>query len=212
MGKDKLKEQNMDCVSIKKSTILYMIFLYAGIGISQNVYDNFEGGSIVTYNLIYAGKLDTLSANPSPGDLNNSATCAKYTRSGQRYDNIKMIFKNKLTDVSRYAKHTSSQKIKLKIYTTAPVGTLVEIHLGKNSGNAYPVGIHSQFQALTTVSGKWEELEFKFSQIPHGSKTADADVNQITLLFNPYVATVESYYFDDLTGPAQENVISAKDN
>jgi hypothetical protein len=124
-----------------------------------------------------------------------------------------MVLKNKLANVSDYAKHNQPKHLKLKIYTTAPVGTLIEVHLGKSTGNAYPQGTHSQYQAFTSVSGRWEELEFTFSQIPPGSKTTENEINQITLLFNPYMSTVETYFFDELTGPgiAPGNVISSKE-
>ena len=90
----------------------------------------------------------------------------------------------------------------MKIYTSAPAGTLVEILLGsKNRNNDYPAGTNSQYQAYTTVSNKWEQLEFKFSQIPQGSETSTKEVDQVTLLFNPNSSTSDTYYFDDITGP-----------
>lgn len=154
------------------------------------------------YDLKKAGKLDSAFLNPAPSSVNSSATCARYERSRIRFDNIKMSLSGKLTGINAYATYLGTPlKIKLKVFTTAPVGTLVEIHLGKNLGNAYPEGTHSQYQAITTISGKWEELEFKFSQIPKGSQTPATEVNQVTLLFNPYVNSGEMFYFDDLTGP-----------
>jgi len=80
----------------------------------------------------------------------------------------------KLADVSPFATYLGiPPKIKMKIYTTAPVGTLVEILLGsKNGNNDYPAGTNSQYQAYTTVSNGWQQLEFKFSQIPQGSETS----------------------------------------
>jgi hypothetical protein len=90
----------------------------------------------------------------------------------------------------------------MKIYTTAPVGTLVEILLGSRQGNNdYPAGTNSQYQAYTSVTNKWEELEFKFSQIPQGSETSTTQIDQVTLLFNPNSANSDKYYFDDITGP-----------
>jgi hypothetical protein len=78
----------------------------------------------------------------------------------------------------------------------------VEVLLGaKRGNNDYPAGTHSQYQAYTTVSGAWEELHFKFSQIPQGSETAGDQIDQIVLLFNPNSSNSDTYYFDDLTGP-----------
>jgi hypothetical protein len=92
--------------------------------------------------------------------------------------------------------------LKMKVFTSAPPGTLVEILLGSKRGNNdYPAGTNSQYQAYTTKSNEWEQLEFKFSQIPQGSETSFSQIDQITLLFNPNSATSDAYYFDELTGP-----------
>ena len=191
---------------MEKCTLLLLAFLaYAGAANSQSqAYDNFEGKKFVSYGS-KNGVLDTVAKNPAPGGVNTSAKCAMYVRNrSKKFDNIKMNITGKLSDVSTYATYTGiPPKIKLKVYTTAPAGTLVEILLGDKQGNnAYPEGTHSQFQAHTTVSNAWEELEFKFAQIPEGSKTTSSQVNQITLLFNPNSSSSDTYYFDDLSGPS----------
>ncbi|MCW3075616.1 MAG: hypothetical protein JWO32_225 [Bacteroidetes bacterium] len=192
----------MDSRITKQSIFLLMLCISNFPLFCQQTYDNFEGEKHVVYNLKKAGKLDSVAVNPFPNSVNSSATCAKYERSRIRYDNIKMNLAGKLSGVNAYATYMGTPpKIKLKVYTTAPIGTLVEIHLGKNTGNAYPEGTHSQYQAITTVSGKWEELEFKFSQTPQGSQTPATEVNQVTLLFNPYYNSTEVFYFDELVGP-----------
>jgi hypothetical protein len=170
---------------------------------SQTVYDNFEGNKAVRYSA-KNGVLDTMVANPAPNDVNKSAKCAMYVRNrAQKFDNIKMPLSGKLSDVSNYATYLGvPPKLKMKIYTTAPVGTMVEILLGdKSMNNTFPGGTNSQYQAHTTVSGAWEELEFKFAQIPEGSETPTTGVDQITLLFNPNSESSDTYYFDDITGP-----------
>lgn len=179
-------------------------------GFGQQVYDNFEGNYFITYNLKKAGKLDSTAANPLKDKVNPSSKCAMYTRGKQRFDNIKMEIKGKLTNVDKYATYEGiPPKIKMKIFSTAPIGTMVEIQLGKKSGMSYPEGTHSQYQALTTVTGKWEELEFKFSQIPPGSQTSTSEIDQAILLFNPNTNGSELYYFDDITGPSIETTTVA---
>ena len=179
----------------------------------QEVYDNFEGNSKVTYDLKKGGKMDSAAANPKPDNANDSWGCAEYTRSRQRYDNIKMNLNGTLGEVGAYSTYSGTpKKLKLKVFTTAPVGTLVEIHLGKSTGNAYPEGTHSQYQAFTSVSGKWEVLEFKFAQIPPGSKTLASSINQVTLMFNPYMNTDETFYFDDLEGPPLQPAVTLKED
>jgi hypothetical protein len=104
--------------------------------------------------------------------------------------------------VAAYASHDeAAPKMKLKLYTTAPAGTIVEIQLGKKEGNAYPEGTHSQYQAVTTTTGQWEELEFRFVQTPEGSRTSSREVDQVTLLFMPGTNHMQTFYFDELQGP-----------
>lgn len=172
------------------------------------VYDNFEGNKFIHYAEKF-GVLDSMAKNPKPDEVNKSEKCGKYTRNAsKKFDNIKMQLPADLTDVSPYATHYGTPpKLKMKIYTSAPVGTLVEILLGnKHRNNEYPAGTNSQYQAHTTTTNQWEELTFTFSQIPEGSKTTTNQVDQVTLLFNPNSSTSDTYYFDDITGPALLNV------
>lgn len=191
--------------NLNKCVVLLLASLFqisSMLGQSQ-VYDNFEGTKFLSYGS-KNGVLDTVVKNPAPNKVNSSAKCALYIRnSGKKFDNIKMNFAGKLTGVSEYATYLGvPPKIKMKIYTNAPVGTLVEFLLGNRLGNnAYPEGTNSQFQAYTTTSNAWEELEFKFAQIPEGSQTSFNQIDQITLLFSPNSASSDTYYFDDITGP-----------
>lgn len=167
------------------------------------VYDDFDGNKSLTYGE-RTGVLDTTAKNPSVDSVNSSQTCALYIRNGsKKFDNIKMPLPALLTDVSPFATYLGvPPKIKMKIFTSAPPGTLVEILLGNRKGNNdYPAGTNSQYQAYTTVSNKWEQLEFKFSQIPQGSETSTTQIDQITLLFNPNSVNSDKYYFDELSGP-----------
>lgn len=190
---------------IKTYLLLFSVLLFpvASVFSQTLAYDNFEGAKSLRYTE-KSGVLDTAASNPAPNNINNSKTCALYVRNAtKKFDNIKMSLSGKLVSVDAYATYTGiPPKLKMKIYTTAPVGTLVEILLGsKGRNNEYPAGTNSQYQAYTTVSGTWEELQFKFSQIPTGSETSPIQVDQITLLFNPNTSTSDTYYFDEITGP-----------
>jgi hypothetical protein len=175
------------------------------IGLAQNqVYDNFDGLKAIRYGERF-GVLDSAAKNPAPNAVNNSERCAMYVRSGARkFSNIKMVLPQNLTGVEAYATYEGiPPRIKMKCYTSAPPGTLVEILLGSRRGNNdYPAGTHSQYQAYTSVSNEWEELEFKFSQVPQGSETSASQIDQIVLMFNPNSSTSDTYYFDELSGPA----------
>jgi hypothetical protein len=193
---------------MKKTKILFsaVLFQAGSLFCQTQIYDNFEGVKVLHYGE-KAGVLDTVSKNPNQSNGNNSEKCAKYVRNGEKkFDVIKMSLMSKLSDssVSAYATYLGiPPKLKMKVFSTAPVGTLIEILLGsKNGNNDYPAGTNSQYQAYTTVSNAWETLEFKFSQIPKGSQTSMSQIDQVTLLFNPNSSTSDTYYFDDLSGPA----------
>lgn len=194
-----------NCIVLISAFIFQVVPASSQNQTSQNqTYDDFEGTKVLYY-AYKNGVLDTMVQNPAPNDVNKSEKCAMYVRNrAQKFDNIKMPLNGKLTDVSPYATYLGvPPRLKMKIYTTAPVGTLVEILLGdKSKNNTYPGGTNSQYQAHTTVSGQWEELEFKFAQIPEGSETPTNGVDQVTLLFNPNSASADTYYFDEISGPA----------
>lgn len=188
---------------LKYAMLCSALFAVTLISAQSQVYDNFEGTKFLYYGA-KNGILDTVVKNPNPNKVNSSPKCALYIRnSGKKFDNIKMNFAGKLSGVSDYATYIGNPpKIKMKIYSTAPVGTLVEFLLGNKLGNnSYPEGTNSQYQAYTTISNAWEELEFKFAQVPEGSQTAFNQIDQITLLFSPNSSSSDTYYFDDITGP-----------
>jgi hypothetical protein len=170
--------------------------------ISQTVYNDHQGNALHTFGQ-RNGILDTTAVNPKPGEVNNSETCVKYRRSREEvYDNIKLELIGSLTNVMSYATYEGNPpKIKMKVFSTAPVGTSIEIQLGKKSETAYPDGVHSQYQAVTKKQNEWEEIQFQFSQIPEGSKVKENEVDRITILFAPNSETNYVFYYDDLTGP-----------
>lgn len=186
------------------SISLLLVFLIQATALfAQQRYDNFEGKKLISYGP-RTGVLDTAVKNPAPNSVDSSAKCALYIRnSTKKFDNIKMTIAGKLAGVSEYATYVGVPlQLKMMVYTSAPVGTLVEILLGsKGRNNEYPAGTHSQYQAYTSTSNAWEELVFKFAQIPEGSETSASQIDQITLLFNPNSSTSDTYYFDNILGP-----------
>ena len=93
-----------------------IVFINCACSMSQEVYDNFEGNSNVIYDLKKAGKMDSAAANPKPDNTNDSRGCAKYTRSRQRFDNIKMNLKGTLGEVGAYSTYSGTpKKLKLKV-------------------------------------------------------------------------------------------------
>jgi hypothetical protein len=192
---------------LKRHILFFSVCLFQAGNISGQVkgqvYDDFEGNRQIHYGE-RTGVLDSTAKNPAPNAVNGSGKCALYVRNGaKKFANIKMSLTQNMTGVESYATYEGvPPKLKMKVYTGAPAGTLVEVLLSNSKGaNDYPAGVHSQYQAYTTKSNEWEELEFKFSQIPQGSETSASQIDQMVLLFNPNSSNSDTYYFDDLTGP-----------
>ena len=166
---------------MKKITLLLSLFVFS-VGFSQSLPIDFEGDVTTSDFVNFDGGTATVTANPSMSGINNSNTVAQIVRDGgATYGGSKILLDDNL-DFSVLT------KITMKVYTTAPVGTVVKFKL-EGTGTAVDV------DALTTVSGAWETLEWVFVG------TAN-DLNEIVFMFdfgNLGDGTASStFYFDDV--------------
>ena len=166
---------------MKKITLLLSLFVFS-VGFSQSLPIDFEGDVTTSDFVDFDGGTATVTANPSMSGINNSNTVAQIVRDGgATYGGSKILLDDNL-DFSVLT------KITMKVYTTAPVGTVVKFKL-EGTGTAVDV------DALTTVSGAWETLEWVFVG------TAN-DLNEIVFMFdfgNLGDGTASStFYFDDV--------------
>jgi hypothetical protein len=169
---------------------------------AQQNYLAFEGNDLTK--LYYkSGRIDMKAKNPAPNDVNMSKTCGKYIRtSTELFDNIKFELLKMPQNIMLFTNYESdAQRFKIKVLTEAPIGTIIEIQLAKQSNLNYPMSVHSQYQTATTRQNEWEELIFVFSQKPKGSIVKPNEINQINILFAPNTKTHDKFYFDDLIGP-----------
>ncbi len=166
----------------------------------QQNYCDFEGNNVLSFG-ICTGTIDTMFMNPAPNGIDSSMHCAKYIRDTIMYDYIKMYPDMKLEDITLYANSsTQAPRMTMKLYSTAPVGTLVNLQLGVKSVDNYPSGIHSEYMATTTVQNAWELLTFNYFQT-NTSFATPTEIDKIVLLFQPGTLNHDTMYFDDLTGP-----------
>ncbi|MDQ3046930.1 MAG: T9SS type A sorting domain-containing protein [Bacteroidota bacterium] len=188
---------------MKKLLYLIITILITGQMKAQQTYCDFEGIKTMHFGLP-TGTLDSLTANSFPNAINTSANCAMYIRDTCLYDLLKIYPNSKMADVTIYANNSfSTPKIKMKVYSTAPAGTVVNLQLGKRSDDNYPAGVHSEYIASTTLENAWQTLSFNYYQSPSGSLTAPIDVDKIIVLFNPGFSTTDTLYIDDIMAPAQ---------
>ncbi|MBA3971005.1 MAG: T9SS type A sorting domain-containing protein [Bacteroidetes bacterium] len=184
---------------MKKIFLLLLAFVtFEKINAQQN-YCDFEGSKVIYFGG-YSGILDSAFANPDPNTINPTTFCAKYIRDTVLFDNFKMYPSAKLSDVSPYATFTTL-KIKMKLYTSAPVGSNILLQLGTKFDDIYPSGTHSEYTAVTTAQNAWQVISFNFFQIPTGSMTAPTDIDKIVVLFKPNTSGRDTIFFDDPTGP-----------
>jgi hypothetical protein len=186
--------------NMKKIFLLFTTAITFGIQ-AQQVYCDHEGVKLAYYGY-RSGILDSTHANPMADAVNPSSACAKYIRDTMSYDNIRIYPNSKLVDVTPYDFNSSaSPKIRLKLFSTAPVGTIIKLQLGAKTDNNYPSGVHSEFTAATNIKNAWQQVTFTYSGIPSGSMVASTNVDKIVILFNPGSNAQDTIYIDDLSGP-----------
>jgi hypothetical protein len=188
--------------TMKKTAIFIFIIAFAQATMGQQNYCDFEGTKVVRFGP-HTGILDTAFINPVHNSIDSSMHCAKYVRDTTTYDNFKLYPNAKLMDVSPYATNAGSPpKITMKLYSSAPTGTTVQLQLGSKNMDNYPTGIHSEYTAKTTAQNAWQNITFNYLLSPIGSLVMPTDIDKIVILFHPGSSSRDTIYFDDLTGPS----------
>ncbi len=130
----------------------------------------------------FDGGTATVVANPFMEGINTSATVGRIVRDGgAAWGGSKIALADNL-DFSVLT------KISMKVYTTAPIGTVVKFKLEGGAAAA-------EMDALTTTSGEWETLEWTFLGAPN-------DNNELVFMFDfgnvGDGSTNSTFYFDDV--------------
>ncbi len=165
-----------------KKIILFICLFSFSYGFSQSLPINFET-DVTTSNFVnFDGGTGVVTANPKVSTENPSSTVARIVRDGGAiYAGAKILLTNNLD-------FSVKTKISMKVYTTAPVGTVVKFKLEG-------AGASAEVDALTTVSGKWETLEWIFAGTSN-------DLNEIVFMFDfgkvGDGSTTSTFYFDDV--------------
>lgn len=166
-----------------KNLYLLLTLLTCITGFSQSLPINFEGDITTSDFVDFAGGTATVVPNPSVSGINTSNTVGQIVRDGETiFAGSKIL----LTDNLDFSVLT---KISMKVYTTAPVGTVVKLKL-ENGG-----AVAADVNTTTTVSGSWETIEWILVGTPNTA-------NEIVFMFdfgNLGNGTESStFYFDDV--------------
>jgi hypothetical protein len=185
-----------------KKIFTYLSALLVAQTVAQTVnLCDFEGVKFISFRE-YNGVLDTMAANPYTVSIDTSAHCAKYIRDTATFDNIKFFAQNHYVDVTPFASTTASNKFTMKVWSTMPVGSQIDVQFGTRQYNTYPQAVHSEYSAFTTVTRAWELVTFNYKAVQGGTFPYGASCDKIIVLFHPNSHTRDTIYFDDPTGPA----------
>ncbi|HKL39437.1 MAG TPA: T9SS type A sorting domain-containing protein, partial [Cryomorphaceae bacterium] len=155
---------------------------------AQSLPINFEGDITTSDFVNFDGGVATVLANPSATGINTSATVAQIVRDGGAiFAGSKIILDDNLD-------FSVNTVMSMKVYTTAPVGTIVKFKLESANGFA-------EVDMPTTVSGEWETLEWIFAGTPN-------TLNEVVFMFDfgnvGDGSETSTFYFDDveqISGP-----------
>ncbi len=147
---------------MKFSTLLLFI-LTCTIATAQSLPIDFESTITTTDFIDFDGGIATVIPNPQPNGINTSSTVAQIVRDGGT------IWSGSKIELAANLDFSSNSSISMKVFTTAPVGTIVKFKLEGNG--------QIERDVATTVSGEWEEMTWDFTGTP-------MDFNQVVFMFD----------------------------
>jgi len=168
-------------------TLFLVVFSFLLVH-GQNLPIDFETAVTTSDFINFDGGTASVVANPLMEGINTSASVGVIVREG---GTIWAGSKIALTDNLDFSELT---KLSMKVYTTAPVGTVVKFKLEGGAAS-------TERDVSTTTSGEWETLEWTFLGAP-------SDLNELVFMFdfgNTGDGSINStFYFDDveqISGP-----------
>jgi hypothetical protein len=167
---------------IKKFYLNIILIILVNFVYCQTLPINFENGLVITSSFVdFDGGTASVVANPQSSGINISSKVAKIVRNGgTTWAGSKVVLPSNLD-------FSTNSIIKMKVYTSAPVGTTIKFKL-EGGGN-------TERDVQTTVSNSWEELKWDFTGEP-------ANFNTLVFMFdfgNVGDGTANStFLFDDI--------------
>ena len=144
---------------------------------------DFEDSVTTSYFLDFDGAGAIVTANPEMSGINTSDSVAKLVRNGGQVWAGSILYLDSNLDFS------SLSAISMKVFTEAPVGTLVKLKLEGDGG------AETEVDVLTTTSGAWETMTWDFTGEP-------ADFNTLVFMFDfgsiGDSSATSTFLFDDI--------------
>jgi len=186
---------------MKTKALLLLILTFPLFSSSQVLWDDFEQTRVGYYEFVHGG-MTTRFPNPDLlSTVNNSELCAQYVRNpGELWDVLVIVANGSINDVSDYV--SGSKTMSVDVFSPIP-GVPIQITLEDSSlagATNYPVGRHSVYLGVTTLTNEWETIMLTYDSRPDVNMS-DNGLTSVILLFNGNTNTNDTYYFDNLYGP-----------
>lgn len=134
-------------------SVLFFISLFSfSTAYAQSLPINFETSVVTADFTDFDGGTATVIANPQSGGINTSDSVAQIIRNGGE------TFAGSKIKLDAPLDFSTASALSMKVYTTAPVGTVVKFKLEGNGA--------TERDMLTTVSGEWEVITWDFTGEP----------------------------------------------
>mgnify|MGYP003667850881 CR=1 FL=1 len=147
-----------------KTLLLFFALLVSSITYSQSLTIDFETDISTSDFTDFDGGTATVMLNPQSSGINTSASVAQIIKDGGQIWGGSKIVLNSNLDFS------TLNSITMKVYTSAPIGTVVKFKLESANNSA-------ERDMTTTTSNEWETLTWDFTGTP-------ADFNTVVFMFD----------------------------
>jgi hypothetical protein len=179
---------------MKSILFTFSLFVFS-LSYSQSFPMSFDSKVTTSDFIDFEGRTAIVIVNPTKTGINLSDSVARMVRdSGQIWAGSKLVLSANLD-------FSVNTKITMKVYTTAPIGTVVKFKLESSAGSV-------EVNALTTVSGSWETLEWIFAGTPN-------IFNEVVFMFDfgnlGNGMASSTFFFDDIqqvVGPPAPSLLS----
>lgn len=173
-----IKTRRMRSFSISSG----FLFLLVGVISAQSLPIDFESSITTSTFVDFDGGTATVLPNPFIDTDNPSSTVARIVRNGGQ------VYAGSKIELSQNLDFSAGSTLRMKVYSTAPVGTIIKFKLESGSNSA-------ERDVPTNVSGAWEEISWDFTGTP-------ANFNTIVFMFDfgnvGNGAANSTFYFDDI--------------
>lgn len=156
---------------------------FSTVGMAQSLPFDFEAAPTTSDFVDFDGGTATVVANPSPTTANNSTNVARMVRNGgQVWGGSKVLLSGPLD-------FTLNSTLEMKVYTSAPAGTVVKLKLEDSNGG------FAEVDQTTTATNQWETLQWDFTGTP-------VQFDQVVFMFDfgnvGDGSATSTFYFDDV--------------